>query len=193
MNTVVFQPVNGVLAGAFARQRPAVAKAPRGAIGGIPDQVFALGIGAIVLIAMIALGYKGFASSRTSTEMTNLNQLATGTKGLYSGSGADYQGTLTSVLISAKKAPQNMVKGTDTLINAWGGTVSVDGTGTYFSITYSAVPKDACIELIPKTPAEGFTEVRTGGGGSLTSFPIAVADAVAACSQTSNQITWTVQ
>jgi hypothetical protein len=125
--------------------------------------------------------------------MTNLNQLATATKGLYSGSGADYQGTLTAVLISAKKAPQNMVKGTDTLINAWGGTVAVEGAGTTFNIVYNLVPKDACIDLVPKTPSEGFTEVKTGGGGTLTTFPIAVADAVSACSQTNNTITWTVQ
>lgn len=175
--------------------RPVIAsrRAPRGAIGGIPDQVFALGIGALVLISMIALGYKGFASSRTSVEITNLNQITQATKALYSGSGADYSGTLDSTLIAAKKAPQSMVKGTDTLINQFGGTATISGIGTYFTVKYTLVPKDACIEMIPKTPSEGFTKVETSGGGSLTTFPITVAQAVSACTSQNNDITWTVQ
>lgn len=144
-----------------------------------------LGVAAIVVLGAVSLLTNAFSSAQTNRAAEEIISIRTGVKKLYMGQAASY-GTadFTASLITARVFPSTLApNGTNTAItNSWNGAVTVTGTngGSTFALTYNAVPRDACINLV--SGASGWTRIDQGGLNPITTFPATPAQAAAVCS-----------
>lgn len=153
--------------------------------------VLYLAVAAIVIFAVYSLFGSAFGSSKSQTESQNVQGLVASVNNIY-GTMKDYpSGNLVANLIQAKAAPASMVVPgiTDSLRNAWGGAVSVNGNGDNYNISYTQVPTRACVELI-RTPINSF---RQSVNGTLYTMPINGNDAAGLCAQANNVLIWDIR
>lgn len=124
-------------------------------------------------IVLIGLGLFTYSKIKDETGATNATQgvvaLSSAIKTIYPT--PSYTGLDANVLIRAGKAPSNMVSGTGataTLVNNWGGTVTVapsnygTGTNNAASITVPMVPRSACNSIVPNVAAN-FQRIEVNG------------------------------
>lgn len=148
-----------------------------------------------VLIVAITQGGGLFNRNDGNTEYSNAAELMTNTRsmlktsGIYNFAAAD---AMTGALIQFGGVPANMsVVGTKSsgsakLQNLWGGAVTVQpvatagGQKSTFSLTYAAVPQQACITLATKLSAAP-SVVTTMVNGTSTNGPIAASAVGAQC------------
>lgn len=151
-----------------------------------------LGIAAIVVIGAIALLNSAFSSANSNQLNSELSAVQTASRKLFMTTQGNYgKADFTATLASAKGFPQSLTINTDgTVTNAWGGAVTVAGsnTATQFSITYTNVPEDVCINALTST-TEGWLGVKVGTASALTP-PITPTAAKTACAAT-NTMAWT--
>ncbi|CNI36822.1 type 4 pilus major pilin [Yersinia ruckeri] len=149
----------------------------------------------VVLAIAVTQGGGLFNRNDASTEYNNAAELLTNTRtmlktsGIYDFSSAD---TMTGALIQFGGAPANMTmvgtktSGTAKLQNLWGGAVTVQpvatagGQKSSFSLTYAAVPQEACITLATKISAAP-SVVTTLVNGTTTNGQIAASAVGAQC------------
>lgn len=149
----------------------------------------------VVLAIAVTQGGGLFNRNDASTEYSNAAELLTNTRtmlktsGIYDFSSAD---TMTGALIQFGGAPANMTvvgtktSGTAKLQNLWGGAVTVQPVATVggqkssFSLTYAAVPQEACITLATKISAAP-SVVSTLVNGTTTNGQIAASAVGAQC------------
>lgn len=155
-----------------------------------------LGIAAIVILGAVSLLANAFNSAQTNSAEEEVVSIRTGVRKLYMGQPGGYgsTGSITANLIAAHMFPASLIVGTSTVTHKWGGTVSVDTvSSSLFSITYTAVPQDVCVNLLSN--AVGWTGVGANVAvGAVAALPITPGAAVTACSVTSaagNTIIWT--
>jgi len=148
-----------------------------------------LGIAAIVVLKAASLLTNAFNSLKTNLASEEIISLRTTVKKLHLGQTVSYSPTtsktdLTTCLIAAKAFPTTLTPNADgtALTNDWNGTVTVTGSnnGATFTLTYNAVPHDACVELV--NGASGWTQIDQAGNNAITKFPATLADAEAVCS-----------
>lgn len=144
-----------------------------------------LGVLAVIIIASagaITLVYKMFSSNSTTTELSNVQHLATQTRGQLKNKGG-YEftsaATMTGSLIrvggtSNMTINGNPKSGTATLSNNWGGDVLITpekvGGSTNnkgFSVTYKSVPQEACTTLVTKLSESGVSETSISGTNNI--------------------------
>jgi hypothetical protein len=137
-----------------------------------------LGIAAVVLILVLI-----FHKNKASTEVTNITQLATSIANTYTGQTA-FTGLTTA--IAAKLAPPSMVTGA-TLMNQWGGTVTVtvDANPSQYDIVENSVPSDGCVDLVNK--ASNYVTLTLNGSTYSTANPLDAGVAVTACNSAATQ------
>ncbi len=169
------------------------AQVQRGAIGGIPEQVIVGAVATVVVVAALAAGMNLFNSSKVEKETMFLNNIINGTRGLYSGQNGFGTGSLNAVLMASGVIPDAMIV-SNSPVNSWGGAVTVTGATANFTVTYAAVPMEPCMQMVVKTPADGFRSVQAGTvTWNAAAFPVTPAQAQAACTDAvSNTIVWTV-
>ena len=142
-----------------------------------------LGIAAIVILGAVSLLSGAFGSAQSNRGAEEVVSIRTGVKKLYMGRAGSYIGDMTGTLISAKVFPSTLTanSGATAMVNTWGGNVNVAGLASdasRFTITYTAVPKDACISMA--SGATGWTKISVGSG-SITTFPVATSEANTVC------------
>jgi type II secretory pathway pseudopilin PulG len=146
-----------------------------------------LGVLAVIIIASagaITLVYNMFSSNSTTTELSNVQHLATQTRGLMKSKGG-YEftsaSTMTGTLIRAGGTSNMTINGdassgSATLSNDWGGDVlitpekvggSINNKG--FSVTYKNVPQEACTTLVTKLSESGVSETSISGTNNIGS------------------------
>ncbi|BBA45570.1 TPA: type 4 pilus major pilin [Burkholderia cepacia] len=137
-----------------------------------------VGIAAIVII-LVSI----FSKNKGSTEVANLTQLATNIANTYTGQTA-FTGVTTA--IATKLAPSNMVTG-NTLINQWGGsvTVAVDANPSQFAIVENGVPSSGCVDMVNK--ATNYVTMTLAGTVYSTTNPLDAGAAVTACNSAATQ------
>lgn len=153
------------------------------------EAVLFLVIAAVILIGVFALFSGAFSSSKVQTEMSYMQTLAGDVESLYA-TNHDY-GTadITATLTSTKSAPSPMIVGA-TLVNSWGGQVTVTGASTDFVISSAGVPQKECIQLAQIS----INPVAITINGTTQTLPLTVAAATTACSSaTSNTIAWSLR
>jgi hypothetical protein len=149
----------------------------------------------VILSIAVTQGGGLFNRNDASTEYNYAAELLTNTRtmlktaGIYDFSSAD---TMTGALIQFGGAPANMKvvgtksSGTAKLQNLWGGAVTVQpvatagGQKSSFSLTYAAVPQEACITLATKISAAP-SVVSTLVNGTTTNGQIAASAVGAQC------------
>lgn len=140
----------------------------RGAITLIEAGVYFI-LAILVIAYAFTQGGSLFNRNDASTEYTNAGEILSNvrsmlkTNGIYNFSSA---ANMTGALIEFGGAPGGMTivgtkaSGTATLANLWGGAVTVQpvatagGQKSSFSLTYNAVPQEACITLATKLSAD---------------------------------------
>jgi type II secretory pathway pseudopilin PulG len=153
------------------------------------EAVLFLVVVAVILIGVFALFSGAFSSSKVQTEMSYVQALAGDVESLYA-TNHDY-GTadITATLTSTKNAPSPMIVGA-TLVNSWGGQVTVTGASTVFIISSAGIPQKECIQLAQVS----INPVAISINGTAQTLPLTVAAATTACSSaTSNTIAWSLR
>lgn len=159
-----------------------------------------LGIAAIVVLGAVSLLTGAFSSAQSNRTAEEVVSIRTAVKKLYMGQSSGYGAALVldGTLAQAKVLPTTLTTaagaagGAVTISNAWGGTVSVTGNGNKFSITYTLVPQDACINVV--SGASGWDSIASAGaagGTSITTFPATPLQAQGVCGGATNTIVWT--
>ncbi|WP_229207091.1 MULTISPECIES: type 4 pilus major pilin [unclassified Duganella] len=138
-----------------------------------------LGIAAVVVLGAVSLLGGAFSSAKSNQATEEAVAMRTAVRKLYIGQSYPVE-SLVPTLIAANAIPGTLARNTEgnALKNSWGGAVTVMGTAAGFEITYAAVPKDVCVNLI--SGASGWVEI-SGGGKAITSFPVSVSDATTVC------------
>lgn len=108
-----------------------------------------LGIAAVVVLGAVSLLGGAFGSAKSNQATEEAVAMRTAVRKLYIGQSYPVE-SLVPTLIAANAIPSTLAKNNadNTLKNSWGGAVTVSGTATGFEITYAAVPKDVCVNLI---------------------------------------------
>lgn len=151
-----------------------------------------LGIAAIVVIGAIALLNTAFSSANSNELNSELSAIQTASRKLFMTTQGNYGAAdFTATLITAKAFPQTLTTASTTVTNPWSGSVTVaPGTSnTQFTITYTKVPADVCVNALTSTTTDW---VSVTGPGNTTSYPppIAPADAKTACGS-GGTVVWT--
>ncbi|PKH19364.1 prepilin [Enterobacterales bacterium CwR94] len=166
----------------------------RGAITLMEAAIYIV-IGLVVLAIAMSQGGGLFNRNDASTEFSNSAELMSNarsmlkTSGIYNFNSAD---DMTGAMIQFGGAPASMTivgtksSGTAKLQNLWGGAVTLlpvataGGQKSTFSLTYAAVPQEACITLATKLSSAP-NVVTTKVNGTSTDGPIAASDIGAQC------------
>jgi hypothetical protein len=153
-----------------------------------------LGIAAIVVIGAIALLNTAFSSANSNELNSELSAIQTASRKLFMTTQGNYGAAdFTATLVTAKGFPQTLTTAPNgTVTNAWAGTVTVapdTTTNTEFTITYTQVPADVCVNALTSTTT-GWVSV-TGPDQKKYPPPIAPAQAETACGTAGGTIVWT--
>ncbi|KVL09771.1 type 4 pilus major pilin [Burkholderia ubonensis] len=172
------------------RHQPAFCRRHRKQRGAsLLESIAYLGVAAIVIVGAIALLGSAFSSANTNRLAEELNAIQTGTKKLYMGQVNNYgNASLNANLIAAKVFPGTLpTDSKDVVSNAWGGTVTVTGTGQTFTVTYTQVPRDVCINTL--TAGGNWQSAKVGDKSTVT-YPVSPSNATGACTDNAT-IVWT--
>lgn len=147
----------------------------------------------LILIAVGGVaygGYQAYQSYQVSNQISNVQQMAQGVKGLYGGS-PSYASLTNTVVVNANLVPASMNSG-GTITDTWGGTVNVAPDATYtnaFDITLSQVPASDCVKL-----ATGMSSNYVSiNGGTYETNPVDPGTATSQCTGGSNSLTFVFQ
>lgn len=158
------------------------------------EMVIILAVLAILAITIFLNGGSLFGKNDTSTEMANTQQIAINTRSLLKDAGIynfNSAADMTGVLVKFGGIPKSMTvvgdaaSGTATVINTWGGAVTVEPTAsaggkTGFTLTYDKVPMTACTVMANKL-SQSFGE--TSINASKTVGIVSASTASAQCTK----------
>lgn len=146
-----------------------------------------LAIASTVILGAVSLLTGAFGNAQANRANEEIISLRTAARKMYSGQ--TYPAVM-DALITANAVPATLKvdASAKTITNAWGGAVSVDGVagGGTFTISYSDVPQDVCINLV--SGASGWVKIAGGGSTEVTTFPATADSAVAACATTNTLV-----
>lgn len=132
----------------------------------------------IALAGVAYAGYQGYQAYSVGNQISAVQQIAQGVKGLYGGS-PNYATLTNTVVVDANIVPSSMNNG-GTIQDTWGGTVNIGPDATYsnaFDITLAAVPQEACVKLATGMAS---SDVSINGGANIAS-PVDPGTAAAQC------------
>lgn len=147
-----------------------------------------LGIAAIVVLGAVSLLTGAFGSAQSNRTTEEVISIRTAVKKMHSGQ-AYTTGNFTTTLVSARVLPSTLTVDatTNAVTNAWGGTVTVVGAPPNFTIAYTAVPQDVCINSV--SGANGWTRISNAeGANAITTFPVTPTDAATVCTTATNTL-----
>jgi type II secretory pathway pseudopilin PulG len=169
-----------------------------------------LGVLAIVGVLSVA-GIAGYSMAmnkyKVSRLMDEIQLVGTNIRTLYASQGT-YNGLSASLLFNVQvldntQCPDNCTK--NSAKNAFGGTMAIaaatptGGTAdTAFTITYSGIPKNACINLATTGwggTSSGMISLQAGKGTAVTAenLPISILQASTDCANEDNTLVWTMR
>lgn len=152
-----------------------------------------LGIAAIVVIGAIALLNTAFSSSNANDVNSQLSAIQTATRKLFMTTQGNYGTTdITQTLITAKAFPSTLAVGASSVKAPWNGGVTVSGSnsGQNFTITYTNLPADICVNAMTAT-SDGWVSVTGPADQKAQKPPITPAVAQASCGSSGGDVIWT--
>jgi len=146
-----------------------------------------------VIIAGVVYGAsKMYEKHRQNTAQSQIALIVQDFRSLYYGQSSAGTTDVTEGAISAGVIPQDMVSGNEAK-NPWDGAVTLKGATADFILSYAAIPKKTCVDLVTKHSAVaqdlGLKSIHINET-EKTDFPISPNAASAACTE-SNEIKWT--
>jgi hypothetical protein len=147
-----------------------------------------LAVAAIVIVGAIAMLGSALTSANSNRVAEELNTIKIGTEKLFMGQVSGYgNASLNSVLIAAGVFPATLTTSGGSVTDEWGGTVTVTGAGTAFTVAYTKVPIDVCVTAL--TAGGTWASVAVGSGSALP-YPVSPTTASSSCTADAT-ITWT--
>lgn len=176
----------------LSQRRTRLARLHRQRGASLLEAIAYLGVAALVVLAAVSLLQNAFGSARSNQTTEEITGLRTNVRKMYAGQSYNDTAMLAN-LITAKAIPGTLTVAADgkTINNTWGGTVTPASTnaGT-FTITYTKVPQDVCMNVV--SGATGWTSIADGQGGNvINAFPAPAAGAAALCNAAANTIVFT--
>jgi hypothetical protein len=172
---------SGAPAGDLALRHPGQA----GSIGGLSDTTLAVVVGTLTLVGVVGFFQTSSVNAKANTEVANFTALVGNIRSAYYAAGSSYTGMTDGNLASSKIAPGPLIRGGTSLMSAFNHPIIVAGAaapGVTFTISYSAIPNDACVKFLTTvwntmtdTTATGATTVN---GTAATTFSMAGATGV---------------
>jgi hypothetical protein len=157
-----------------------------------------LGIAALVILGAVSLLGAAFSSAQSNRAIEEIVSIRTAVRKLYTGQVNAYgMADITQTLSNSGIFPTTLTPNAGppfTMTNTWGGATTVSGTplsnGATFTITYNAVPRDACISMI--SGATGWTRIADGvDANPITVFPATLGNANTLCAAAANVVAFT--
>lgn len=173
-------------------QASPLARRQRGA--SLLEGIAYLGIAALVVVGAVALMQGAFTNAQSNRSLEDVISIRTNVRKLYMGQGGTpYQpANMTADLIAARAFPTGLTINGNAVTNPWNGAVTVTqaAAGAQFTITYAAVPRDVCVNLL--SGASGWTGITVNGVAvPNANLPVTPANAAAACNDDPSTIAWT--
>jgi hypothetical protein len=160
MSTVtILEPAPADGGASFARARRL--RAQRGALGGLQEMLLYILVGVLIAVGIYMLYGQITTSNRTASLSQQVNTLVANTRALYASSPGYGTGPMNATLIAAQAAPPDVVIGTDTMRNTFGGQITVEAQGASFRLTVTGIPRQACTRIATQPSNAG------SGGGPL--------------------------
>lgn len=156
----------------------------RDLIGGL----FAALVTIIGIVALIALYNNVTSSNKSSQALTDLTSMVGSVQATYI-SHPSYTNLSSTVVINGKLAPATMISGT-TLINPWGGVVTVAANAansSFFDVTEPSVPNDACAKMATAISNLGALTI----GGTSVTLPADPSVVTSSCTGNANSLVFT--
>ena len=153
------------------------------------ELLLALGIIVILFLGVFVTYNMVRSQTESNSASKQVLSIRSGVKNLYAGKASYGVAVINPALITAGNLPQDVRVDVPTngLFNQWNGAITVTGATNVFTLTYAAVPQDACVKVTSDTVASGWQSV-TVNGTVVTNDPVAIA---AACNAAANAIVWT--
>ena len=147
------------------------------------EAVLYIVIALAVMIGGIIFFQQASLSARINDSVRTVVSLQSEVRGLHQSAANFGTADITPALIASGAVPAKLVNGT-TLNNEFGGTITVTGAGSTFTVAYTNVPGEACVRLAPFSAngqgvaGVGIESVTIGGAAATSLTP---AEAAAAC------------
>lgn len=146
-----------------------------------------LGIAALVVLGAVSLLTGAFGSAKSNQTSEEVIALRTAVRKMYTGQQYNADLLMMANVVTANAIPNTLVvAGPATVNNSWGGTVTVAGaTATTFTITYTNVPQDVCVNVV--SGANGWTRISGAADANpITVFPATASNATTLCAAAGN-------
>ena len=155
----------------------------------------------VIFVVAVVLGLLALGASKTgilsggadaTEELSNIQALYSATKELKTASGYGSNGAnLVSQLSATDSFPKNIAFVSSVPKNVFGGTITINSTGSGFTIGEDTLPQKACVQLATKI-SRGGTFSTVSINGSAYSGEVTSAQASSACvSGSTNSVIWT--
>jgi len=170
----------------LARRHPGQA----GAIGGLADTALAVVVGTLTLVGVVGFFQSSSTSARANSEVANLVSLVANIRSAYYQAGSNYAGISAGGLATSRIAPTPLIRGAN-LTSMFGAPVTVapNAAADEFTVSYSAMPPDACVKLSTTIWTTLSDITTTTINGTTPSFDMN--GATTNCTQSTNAIVFT--
>ena len=146
-----------------------------------------------IMGGVLALNSMAQSSTNSITLLKDITALRTATQGLYNQQGGYGTASINQSLITASKVPTDLTISGTTINTSNGGTITITGNTTNFTIALTDQTADICTQLLSAS-ISGWKSVQINTGTAITVFPISPATATDAsnCGGTAPfTLTWT--
>lgn len=154
----------------------------------------ALAIAAIVVSGGLSLYNMAVSSSSGTAMVKGIIAIRASTQQLFMGQGSYGTGSVNATLITANKVPADFTTATPVIHTTLsGGTLTVTGATSSFTIAVDNVPNDVCTTLLTNLSA-GWSQVKVDSSAAIVTFPVPPVTAASAANcggAAPHSITWT--
>lgn len=160
-----------------------------------------MGFWLLIFVGIIG-GVLGIASvtmrqSTVATEVQTITNLSGVVSRMRTSAGYDTAtGAIVKSLEDMKMIPANISKTVSgnnvTIRNGWNGAITVNATdgGGNFSITYTQIPREDCVQLVTGTKPGILQSVGSGTTATLPISEVTATSASTMCASSANTVTW---
>ncbi|CUJ50806.1 PilS N terminal [Achromobacter sp. 2789STDY5608633] len=154
--------------------------------------IFVAIIGSVLGIASVTM-----RQSTVATEVQTITNLSGVISRMRTSAGYDTAtGAIVKSLDDMKMIPANISKTVSgnnvTIRNGWNGAITVNATdgGGNFSITYTQIPREDCVQLVTGTKPGILQSVGSGTTATVAISSITATSASTMCAAAANTVTW---
>ena len=152
----------------------------------LAETLLAIGAGILILIGVI-VGFQKVVEMRNQNETIQaIYLLRMDIERNYTGS--SYDGLNNALVVSAELSPKVLIRN-GSLRTAW-GDVTVEGSGSQFSITLADVSKSACQQFGRLSP-DSWGSIQVNGSEVLNDGEVVAATLISACGSAKNTVVFT--